>query len=225
MTEQTVSLHPALESLKQIIEDLVKAIGIPCEIVLHNLRDPSCSIIAIAGDITGRKVGSPLTDLGLRLLHLGYLQENLIAYPTTAPDGRPLRSSTLYIRDEFGEVIGSLCVNVDLTYWTVMNRLIAELCDTKPMLRSGEAVAETFEDNVTDVLRKSVEHAIEGCGKPVPLMEKTEKLEVVRMLEDAGIFLIRGSVDYVADALGVSRPTVYNYLAELRSTERFGGII
>jgi len=217
-----MSLHPALAILKPIIEDLVKAIGIPCEVVLHNLRDPSHSIIAIAGDITGREVGSPLTDLGLRLLRLGRLKENLIAYSTTTPDGRPLRSSTLYIRDENDEVIGSLCINVDLTYWNMMNRLISELCETKPLVESGEQVAETFDSNIADILRKSVESTIEECGKPVPLMEKSEKLEVVSVLEDTGIFLIRGAVDYVADALGVSRPTVYNYLAELRSSERFG---
>ena len=122
-----MSLHPALAILKPIIEDLVKAIGIPCEVVLHNLRDPSHSIIAIAGDITGREVGSPLTDLGLRLLRLGRLKENLIAYSTTTPDGRPLRSSTLYIRDENDEVIGSLCINVDLTYWNMMNKLMTSL--------------------------------------------------------------------------------------------------
>jgi predicted transcriptional regulator YheO len=67
-----------------------------------------------------------------------------------------------------------------------------------------------------------VDKAIQECGKPAALMERTEKLEVVHTLEGEGIFLIRGAVDYVADVLGVSRPTIYNYLSELKSGERFG---
>lgn len=100
--------HPALEGLKQVVEGLVKAIGIPCEVVLHDLRDLSCSIIAIAGDVTGRKVGGPMTDFGLRLLRSGRFEENLIAYPNTTSNGKPLRSSAIFVRDKAGEVVGVL---------------------------------------------------------------------------------------------------------------------
>jgi predicted transcriptional regulator YheO len=211
--------HPALEGLKQAIEDLVKAMGISCELVLHDLRDPSCSIIAIAGDVTGRKVGGPLTDLGLRLLRSGQFEENLIAYSATF-DGKPLRSSAVFIRDESGEVIGVLCINVDLTYWLVASKLIAGLCDTKPLVQSDEDVAETFEISVTDMLKRIVGEAIKKVGRPVSLMQKAQKMEVVRRLDKEGIFLIRGAIEYVADALCVSRPTIYNYLSELRNSEQ-----
>jgi len=217
-----MDLPPVLEGIKQIVEDLVKAIGIPCEIVLHDLQNPSRSIVAIGGDLTGRSVGGPLTDLGLRMLRSGGFEENLISYTNTTPDGRPLRASTLFIRDESGEVIGALCINIDITYWTVVNKFITDLCDVEPLSESGEPVTETFELGVTDLLRKAVEKAVHNLGKPALLMERAEKLEVVRTLEDEGIFLIRGAVDYVADALGVSRPTIYNYLSELKSGERFG---
>lgn len=211
-----------LEGLKQVVEDLVSAIGIPCEVVLHDLRDPSRSIIAIAGDITGRAVGGPTTDLVLRLLQSGQIKENLISYPATTPDGAPLRSSTLFVRDEEGEVIGCLCINIDLTYWTIIHNFVSDLCETKPLNNSEHPVSERFEASVGDMLRASVEHAIEETGQPVPLMQKAHKLNVVRTLDDEGVFLIRGAVDYVADSLGVSRPTIYNYLAELKSSERFG---
>ncbi len=211
--------HPALEGLKQVVEDLVKAMGISCELVLHDLRDPSCSIIAIAGDVTGRKVGGPLTDLGLRLLRSGQFEENLIAYPATF-DGKPLRSSAIFVRDESGEVIGVLCVNIDLTYWMVASKLIGELCDTKPLVQSDEDVVETFEVNVANMLKRIVEEAIEEVGKPVSLMQKAQKMEVVRILDKEGLFLIRGAIGYVADVLGVSRATTYNYLSELRNSEQ-----
>ena len=38
----------------------------------------------------------------------------------------------------------------------------------------------------------------------------------MRLLEDRGAFMLRRSVEDVADALGVSRITVYNYLNAMR---------
>ncbi|HSJ53146.1 MAG TPA: PAS domain-containing protein [Anaerolineae bacterium] len=215
-------LPGVLEGVRQVVEGLVGAIGIPCEVVLHDLRDPSQSIVAISGDITGRSVGGPTTDLILRLLRSKQVDSNLIGYPSQAPDGKILRSSTIFIHDESGVAVGCLCINIDITYWQVARHLLENLCDTSLTIDSSQLGAESFEPSVTDVLVLTVKRALDCLGQPIARVQKQEKLEVVRMLDQEGIFLIRGAVDYVADALGVSRPTVYNYLAELRNTERFG---
>ncbi|MDD2481760.1 MAG: helix-turn-helix domain-containing protein, partial [Lutispora sp.] len=39
-------------------------------------------------------------------------------------------------------------------------------------------------------------------------------MNIVETLEDKGVFLIKGAVDYVAKVLCVSRYTIYNYLDE-----------
>jgi len=70
------------------------------------------------------------------------------------------------------------------------------------------------------MLKRIVEEAIEEVGKPVSLMQKAQKMEVVRILDKEGLFLIRGAIGYVADVLGVSRATTYNYLSELRNSEQ-----
>lgn len=45
------------------------ALGKDCEVVLHDLRYPDESVIAIAnGDISSRKVGAPATDFILKLM-------------------------------------------------------------------------------------------------------------------------------------------------------------
>jgi hypothetical protein len=56
-------------------------------------------------------------------------------------------------------------------------------------------------------------HAAErSLGKGVTDMSRTEKQQVVRFLDDRGAFLIRRAVEDVADRLGVTRFTIYNYL-------------
>jgi hypothetical protein len=50
----------------------------------------------------------------------------------------------------------------------------------------------------------------EGC--PLDKLSREDKQRVVHQLEAAGAFTIRKAVEEVADALGASRFTIYNYL-------------
>jgi predicted transcriptional regulator YheO len=50
-------------------------------------------------------------------------------------------------------------------------------------------------------------------------MSRAEKQQVVRFLDGRGAFALRKSVETVADALGVSRFTVYNYLDSSRQAD------
>ena len=43
-------------------------------------------------------------------------------------------------------------------------------------------------------------------------MSRRERREVVRFLDDRGVFMLRKAVETVADRLGVTRFTIYNYL-------------
>jgi predicted transcriptional regulator YheO len=60
---------------------------------------------------------------------------------------------------------------------------------------------------------------IEGYATPVTLMKKADKLAVVQELDERGVFLIRGAINGVAQALGVSRYTIYNYLDEIKGLQ------
>ena len=53
-------------------------------------------------------------------------------------------------------------------------------------------------------------------GGELAALGRTEKQRAVRMLDERGAFAIRNAVDEVADAMGVSRVTVYNYLNATR---------
>lgn len=49
-------------------------------------------------------------------------------------------------------------------------------------------------------------------GRPLSGLDRIEKQRVVKMLNERGAFQLRRSVERVAEELGVSRFTVYNYL-------------
>ena len=54
-----------------------------------------------------------------------------------------------------------------------------------------------------------VERELDGL---LGALSRENKQRAVRMLEDRGAFALRKSIDVVADAMGVSRITIYNYL-------------
>ncbi|MEY2959694.1 MAG: hypothetical protein RLZZ01_2262 [Actinomycetota bacterium] len=49
-------------------------------------------------------------------------------------------------------------------------------------------------------------------GGPLPSLSREDKQRAVRLLDERGAFILRRAVEDVADAMGVSRITVYNYL-------------
>lgn len=192
--------HDLLASLVPAVHGLAAMLGPGNEVLLHDLSRLPDSIAAIAGDLTHRTVGGPMTDLLLGLIRRGTTQD-LINYRTNSPDGRPIRSSTLFLRDADGLAIGCLCVN-----------------SLEPEAVSAEVPQreESFPPDVDSLQRFLVDRAIAKVGVQTPDMKKHHKAAVVRELDEAGFFLIRDSVDHVAGQLDVTRYTIYNYLNEVR---------
>lgn len=65
-----------------------------------------------------------------------------------------------------------------------------------------------------DLLINEVETEL---GGDLHLLSRAQKQRAARLLEARGAFRFRGAVEEVADAMGVSRVTVYNYLNAVRS--------
>ncbi|EME52904.1 aminotransferase class V-fold PLP-dependent enzyme [Amycolatopsis decaplanina] len=190
-----------LTALVPAVHALAAMLGPGNEVLLHDLSRLPDSIVAIAGDLTGRTVGGPMTDLLLGLVRRGTTQD-LTNYETHGPDGRAIRSSTLFLRDADGVAIGCLCVN--------------RLTDGTPKADGHEP--ETFPPDVDSLQRFLIGRAVTKAGIPVDLMKKRHKAAVVRELDEAGFFLIKDSVDHLAGELDVTRYTIYNYLNEIRGT-------
>ncbi|QXM05911.1 helix-turn-helix transcriptional regulator [Crassaminicella indica] len=209
------SIHPILNAIVPLIEGIAQTFGKNCEIVLHNFCDGKSSIIAIEnGHVTGRSVGSPMTEAGLKAVQKGNVQDNIINYTAKTTDGRVLKSSTMPIKDESGRVIGLLCINFDMSTLIVAQNAINEIMQVQD---SNEVKNNHYAaNNVNDVLTNIVTNTINALGKPVAYMNKDEKVHIVKRLDDQGAFLIKGAIDYVAKVLCVSRYTIYNYLDEIR---------
>lgn len=200
--------------LKKLTHALAAAVGSMCEVVLHDFSNPEHSIVAIEnGHVTGRKVGDSFGVLGLQVLR-DSPKEDLINYRTTTKDGKLLRSSSLFLRDDDGEMFGAMCVNLDITQILKTQKLFDDLTST---LKG--AIDEGFETSVDEALDLLIRDAIRATGKEISTMDREDKIHVISYLESKGAFLIRYSIDRVAQSLNISKFTVYNYLEEVKSRQ------
>jgi predicted transcriptional regulator YheO len=209
MEQKKQGLHPLLETFIPIAEGIAKTFGEFCEVVLHDFSDHSSSIVAIFnGHVTGRKVGSPMTSLGLEIIKKGMEgQENLINYTNASKHGT-IKSSSMFIRDENQQVIGCLCINIETVYLQVARQVIENLVSFEPVNQNNEK----FAPDINVLQDQLIDEAIELIGKPVPLMDKNEREEFIRYLDSKGLFLIKGAVQKVADLLNISKYTMYSYI-------------
>lgn len=197
--------------------------GKKCEVVLHDFTIPQHSIVEIEnGHITGRKIGDPITDFALSIWRKnGYgkkKEDKIVNYRTKTKDGKILRSSSVFIRDDQKKIIGCLCINYDLTEYLMFNKIIGEFCNTIDLdNEKSKEEAETFAGDVDEVLKDIIRKAIDEVGKPVSMMQKGDKLMVAKIVDERGGFLIKGAINQLAAEISVSRYTIYNYLDELKT--------
>lgn len=208
-----------IKTLIQIAEGIVNTFPRNFEVVVHDLSQPQKSIKHISGDVTHRKTDAPVTDLVLKALHQeGADIRDRYNYKTTTKDGRTLKSTTLFIRNNAGKVVNALCINFDMTDYLNATRALDIFAST-PQEFNGQERAETFAATIQETVDALFEQAVSKIGKQPVSLSTEEKVQFVRELEDSGAFQIKGAADHIALMMGVSKFTVYNYLKKVR-TER-----
>lgn len=200
-----------MEFLNQLVKGIAAQFGKKCEVVLHDYAQPYDKTIVLIenSSVTGRKIGDCGTNLGLEILR-GKIQEgDKYNYITQTKDGKILKSTSLYLKNEEKDIIGSLCINWDITEFYACE---ATIRNTIMVSAPNENVNEIITDNVSELMDSLIQESIKFIDKPVKLMEKEDKIRGVKYLDDKGVFLIKKSSDRVAKFYGISKNTLYNYL-------------
>lgn len=202
----------------RLAKAIARQFGPNCEVVVHDLEsnDPESSIVAIEnGYVSGRQIGDGPSHVVLDALHgdRSNLQDHL-AYLTKTKDGKILKSSTIYIRDDFGVARGIFAINYDITLMLAMEETLRQFTATAEETRDD--VPEPIALNVSDLLDELIEQSVKRVGKPAALMTKEEKVKAIGFLNDTGAFLITKSGGRVCKYFGISKYTLYSYIEEAK---------
>jgi hypothetical protein len=108
-------------------------------------------------------------------------------------------------------VLATLQPLVDALGCSVIDAAQIETADI-PLVYEGELIAAVRLPDLHGALARLIDSVEREMGQQLPNMNREQKQSAIRLLDDRGAFTLRRAVEDVADAMGVSRITVYNYL-------------
>ena len=190
-----------LERLKVIAHGLAIQFGPSCEVLIHDLQgDLDTSLVYIEnGTITNRQVGDGPSHVVLDVLNYDDGSEGRFGYLT----------STMYIRDDNGNIDYLLGINQDITEFVMMHRSLESLIGIG---QAENGTVEKITTSVSELLDDLLLEAERLVGKPGPLMNKVERLKAISYLNEKGAFLISKSSEKIAEYFNISKFTLYSDL-------------
>ena len=219
--------NPLLQHYIKLTEFLGQALGPDYEVALHDMTDKNRSIVAIANNhISGREIGAPLTNVALKILmDKSYEKQDYIThYRGVSAEGKTLRSSTMFIKHN-GKLVGMLCINFDDSRYLAASENVLRLChpdifiDDHIAPQQVPATTESFHNSIDAVAGDAVGRELIRLGVTADRLTPDERMQIIASLENGGIFLLKGAVKDVADALHCSQASVYRYLSQIKKDD------
>ncbi|ARU90778.1 DNA-binding protein [Pseudomonas sp. M30-35] len=207
MTIRTPEQRVLLEQIKQVADGLAKTFAPFCEVVVHDLLDPSHAVLAIHNNLSNREVGHPATELGLARIMDPEFEQVIANYPNRFADGRQVKSTSIGIKDSEGRYIAALCMNIDLTMFQgfqgMLNQFVA--------MPVNAPASETLDPAGTDAIRARIDQFAARLATTPRALKAGDRRALVQELKAAGLLDLRRAMETVAAHLGVSRASVYSY--------------
>lgn len=195
-----------LSQLDTIAKGLSETFSPFCEVVVHDLQDPEHAIMSIHNNLSGREAGQPATELGLARIASPDFPEIIANYGNQFADGRPVKSTSIGIKDEKGNYVAALCLNVDMTLFRGMQSALARFTETE-----SSPVREHLDPGSTEVIRQRIDDFAAKRATTARALKTEDRKVLIQQLRKEGLLNVRKSMDTVAQHLGVSRATAYLY--------------
>ena len=195
-----------LSQLDTIAKGLSETFSPFCEVVVHDLKDPEHAIMSIHNNLSGREAGQPATELALARIASPDFPEIIANYGNQFADGRPVKSTSIGIKDEKGNYVAALCLNVDMTLFRGMQSALARFTETE-----SSPVREHLDPGSTEVIRQRIDDFAAKRATTARALKTEDRKVLIQQLRKEGLLNVRKSMDTVAQHLGVSRATAYLY--------------
>jgi len=192
--------------------------GHNCEIALYNYEGTDFKLFYVANNrITHRKTENNMNHYELDALNEAKVHNGYTVFSYTTKDGRSFKAALFILDAEYNGNNIIMIITYDVTDFLLLKRVFQDFCTIEEKLEGNSNSAfQKNTENIDALMKNVVSSVINDVGKPISYLSKEDKVRIVSLLNEKGIFLIKGAVEYVADKLCVSRYTIYNYLEETR---------
>jgi len=212
-----------IEEYKPILKFFTLYLGENTEIILSDTK----KILHIENPLEeGHKIGTPLGDIEKSFVDKKIYEdiEFTINYRSLTQTRKRLRSATFFIKNDDGTLKGMITVNTEVENLIRFRNVIDGLVNgyqgnnhSKKSSTNKEEYYESFSMSIEQVMTNIIDENIANFGVPAERLRPEEKLSIVEKLDEAGAFLVKGSVAEVAQRLKSSEATIYRYLNQINS--------
>ncbi|KMY51014.1 helix-turn-helix transcriptional regulator [Peribacillus loiseleuriae] len=206
-----------LESYIPMIKFFARFLGTDAEVIVYDTNKEE--VVLIENPFNPEMgVGSEIPDLEKKFLkqELYKEEESIVNYRAFSSERKKLRSATHFIKNANRELIGMLTINykVDelIELRSVLNRIIS---GSEPIQYKGENFYESFNLSFEDLMNNTIQEALTNFHVPPERLSHDEKMELIRMLDEKGTFLLKGSIAELAKILHTSETSIYRYISKL----------
>lgn len=220
-----------LHYFTKIAEFIGRVIGPDYEVALHDISDRDGALVALAnGHISGRTIGTPVSDRLREIIESRtYENEDFILHEYgLSPSGKVLCSSSMFIKDVSGNLIGVMCINFDDSRYRELSQKVFNLCHPDALVDTNFRFDESrvpvkMSDNIHRL--KSIPDGSAYDIITAELKERNinpdrlsvkDKLQFIAELDNKGVFLIKGAVKDAAGIFGCSQATMYRHLSKAK---------
>ncbi len=194
--------EPIIKAIVDLFHPFVEA-------AVHDLKEGK--LVAIYHNISQRKVGdvSPLSELKV---NINDFPDYFEPYYKLNWDGRPLKCTSITIRDAKEEPIGLICFNTDTSVIQETHRLLEGFLKTKI---EAENPIELFGIECEEQAMRVIQEYLDEKHLSLAHLNREQKQEIVHHLYHKGIFNFKNAVPFIAKRLKISRASVYNYINQI----------
>ncbi|RZI54865.1 MAG: transcriptional regulator [Pseudomonas sp.] len=194
-----------LQDLCTIARRLAQTFAPFCEVVVHDLTTPEQTTLAIENNLSEREIGQPATELGLARIKDSSYPEIVANYPSAFADGRKVKSTSIEIKDNEGNYVAKLCLNVDLTLFQGFQSAVSQFTATE-----ATDVTERLDSFHSNQIHRAIDEFTAALAKTPRSLKLDERRQLMQGLRKTGHLEIRCGAEIAAAYLGVSRATVYS---------------
>ena len=135
----------------------------------------------------------------------------------TYTDALGVVHSALYIKDDYGSLLGMLCVSRDFSDLHSLNDAMRAMFSDAGFETSDSNAAPAVD--VGEYVRSNIEKLVPGGLGQARAMSLPEKQKLLSALNEKGVFNIKKAVEHTIRLLDMSQATVYRYMKKTENQD------
>ncbi len=194
--------EPLIQAIVELFHPFVEA-------AVHDLKQGK--VVAIYHNISQRKVGepSPLKELKVEIENF---PDFFSPYYKQNWDGRPLKCTSITMRNKKGIPIGLICINADVSVFQDSCRFLESFLQIKG---KADNPIEIFGSECESQSENIIQQFLEEKHLSLDRLSRDQKKELVQRLYRKGVFNFKNAAPFIAKKIRSSRASIYNYIKQI----------